>query len=410
MTIQVLHERGASMRGIARTLGVDEKAVRYRLARLREGRPDGRREKPFRAEAVGEAIAHWFSSQQGGVNLQVLYEHLVAEHGYAGSYKSIQRYVRRHYPGPKVRTRRRVETPPGAQAQADWGEFRGVVVGREPMDLYAFHLVLSYSRGEAVVWSPRKDLLAWLAVHNAAFERLGGVVAVLRIDNERTAIARGAGPWGEPTVAYRSFAQAMRFHIDATRPRQPQEKGKVERRILGHRRSFDPRRQAWEGLEALQAWTDAQVEASMRRRICPATGTSVWEAFQEEKKFLAPLPQPLPEPFDLCVARRVARDATVRFEGRTYSVPFRFAETQVEVRGCARTVEVWAEGERVATHPRHSRELLQLDPRHYEGPSTERVEAPVPLGKLGRRLQEIWAMPPERRPIDTYADLAEVLR
>ena len=136
----------------------------------------------------------------------------------------------------------------------------------------------------------------------------------------------------------------------------------------------------------------------------------MWEAFQEEKTFLAPLPQPLPEPFDLCVARRVARDATVRFEGRTYSVPFRLAEAQVEVHGCARTVEVWAEGERVAQHPRHSRERIQLDPRHYEGPSTERVEAPVPLGKLGRRLQEIWAMPPERRPIDTYADLAEVLR
>ena len=48
MTIRVLHERGCSNRGIARTLGVDEKAVRYRLGRLRDGRPD--------AEGVGALL------------------------------------------------------------------------------------------------------------------------------------------------------------------------------------------------------------------------------------------------------------------------------------------------------------------------------------------------------------------
>jgi hypothetical protein len=118
----------------------------------------------------------------------------------------------------------------------------------------------------------------------------------------------------------------------------------------------------------------------------------------------------LPEPFDLSVQRRVGRDATVRFEGRTYSVPFRLAETVVEVRGCARVVQVWAEGRVVAEHPRHSRERIWIDPGHYEGPSTDRVMAPVPLGKMGRRLQEIWAMAPEQRPIDLYADLAGVAR
>jgi len=280
MTIQVLHERGSSNRAIARTLGVSEKAVRYRLARLRSGDRDRRRDKVFRAEAVAEVIAHWFACQTQGINLQALYEHLVAEHGYAGSYKSIQRYVRRHYPRPKIRTRRRVETPPGAQGQADWGAFGGIVIAHEPVDLLAFHLVLSHSRHEAVVWSETKDQLAWLTVHNGAFVRLGGVPAVLRVDNESTAIAHGAGPWGQVTVAYQAYADAFRFHVDATRPRQPQEKGKVERRVRGHRQSFDPRGRSFSSLAELQAWTDAQVEASAKRRTCPATGTSVWEAWQ----------------------------------------------------------------------------------------------------------------------------------
>src|SRR5512134_25798 len=113
VTIQVLRERGMSQRAIARQLGVDEKAVRYRLRRLAEGGADGRSEKPFRAEPWAEAIAHWMAMRsERGINLQVLYEWLVTEHGYPGSYKAIQRYVRAKYPKPRLRVRRRIETPP----------------------------------------------------------------------------------------------------------------------------------------------------------------------------------------------------------------------------------------------------------------------------------------------------------
>jgi len=243
VTIQVLYERGMPKRQIARQLGIDEKAVRYRLGRLASGARDGRSEKVFAAEPWTAAIDHWLGeASQRGVNLVALYEWLVAEHGYAGTYKAIQRYVRAKYPRPRLRVRRRVETPPGAQAQADWAEFPRMRVGEEEIDLHAFHLVLSYSRGEAIVWSERADELAWLAVHNASLRRLGGVPAVIRIDNLKTAIAHGAGPWGEIHEAYRSYARAVRFHVDATRPRAPEEKGKVERRILAHKRGFDPRR------------------------------------------------------------------------------------------------------------------------------------------------------------------------
>jgi hypothetical protein len=38
------------------------------------------------------------------------------------------------------------------------------------------------------------------------------------------------------------------------------------------------------------------------------------------------------------------------------------------------------------------------------------VLAPIPLGRMGRRLAEIAAMVPQRRPLDLYAALAEVAR
>ena len=172
MAIQVLIERGCSNRSIARQLGVDEKAVRYRRARLEDGAQDGRVGKPFRAEAVRGVIEQWMDSHGDvGVNLQALHERLVSDYGYEGSYKSVQRYVRAHFPRPRRRVRRRVETPPGAQGQVDWGEFPRVRVGGEERSLHAFHLVLSHSRHEAVVWSEREDELAWLDVHNRVLRR-----------------------------------------------------------------------------------------------------------------------------------------------------------------------------------------------------------------------------------------------
>lgn len=44
------------------------------------------------------------------------------------------------------------------------------------------------------------------------------------------------------------------------------------------------------------------------------------------------------------------------------------------------------------------------------GESTEHALAPPRLGRMGRKLEEIYAMPVEQRPVDLYAALAEVAR
>jgi hypothetical protein len=68
------------------------------------------------------------------------------------------------------------------------------------------------------------------------------------------------------------------------------------------------------------------------------------------------------------------------------------------VKGSAEVVQVLHEGQVIVEHPRHSRQRLLLDPAHYDGPGDDRVAPPTPLGKLGRRLQEIVAQPVEQRP------------
>ena len=259
------------------------------------------------------------------------------------------------------------------------------------------------------MWSPRKDQLAWHRVHNEGFRRLRGVPAVVRVDNEKTAVSRGAGAWGTINPAYRRYAETVRFHIDACAPRAPEAKGKVEREIRTQRFWAAPGWRHWDSLEQLQAWSDAQDDALAQRRICPATGTSVSDAWHAEQVWLTPLPL-LPEPFDIAVIRPVGLDCLVAFEGRSYSVPFPLVTQRVEVRGCADTVQVLAGSDVVATHPRHTQERLLIDPRHFEGASTPEVVAPLPLGRMGRRLAEIAALVPQQRPLDLYAALAEVAR
>jgi hypothetical protein len=252
------------------------------------------------------------------------------------------------------------------------------------------------------------DQLSWHHAHNEALRRLGGVPAVLRIDNLKTGMAQGGGPWGQVNPAYRAYAKAAGFHVDACLPYSPEHKGKVENKV-----GFVKRRLCLRGRFAgpadLQASTDAQLERSDARRVCPATGQTVATSFLAERPLLRHLPL-LPEPFDVLVTRPVQKDCTVNFEGRAYSVPFPLCGARVEVRGCARVVQVWHEGRVWAEHPRHTAQRLLLDPRHYEGESTPEVLAPTPLGKMGRRLQEIFELPVEQRPLDLYAALAEVAR
>lgn len=409
VTIKTLAAKGSSNRAIARQLGVSEGAVRYQLRRLRESAVDGRANQQPVAAAFREAIDEYLAAtgQEAPRNVVELHEHLVAEHDYPGSVRNLQRFVNREYPQPAVRARRRVETPPGAQAQADWAHFPNVLVAGRRMNLIAFSMVLSHSRADVIVWNDNATLLAWLASHNHAFRLFNGVPASVRIDNDAAAVASGAGAWGKLTSAYRRYSLTTRFHVDLCQVRSPEAKGKVERRIRDQRSGVNPYRQHWDSIEELQGATDAMNESRWAKRSCPATGTSVLAAFQLEQPHLQPLPVVLPEPFDTCVTRRVAVDCLVQFEGRAYSVPFHLIGQNVEVRGCSRQVQVLSEAEIVAVHERGTRERILINPTHFEGPDTERVKAPTPLGRMGRRLQEISDTIPEKRPVDLYAALLE---
>ena len=236
VTIEVLQQRGQSQCETARILGVSEGTVRYHLRRAQEAATDGR-QKPSLIEQLGlvEAVAHWWQGQvqllgqERPPSVQLLHEFLRAEHGYDGSYKAVRKFVRARYGRPPIRPFRRVETPPGAQTQSDWGEFRRVDLGDAdgPTTVYAFVMVLGHCRKKAVVWSRSMDQLAWHHVHNKACRRHCGVAAVNRIDNLKAGIATGCGPC-------RQASTKLPMAFSSRRPRWSQARGGAPRR--GHTR------------------------------------------------------------------------------------------------------------------------------------------------------------------------------
>lgn len=413
VAMDVMQERGRSMRSIAREFGVDESTVRYRLARLRAGSEDGRGRQAEACARWDAVISAWIAEQaarEGRLDpVRDLYDRLVTEHSFGGSYKAVLRYVRRRMGRPPIRPIRRVETAPGAQAQVDWFERLPVRVAAlgERRHLDAMVVSLSHSRMFAVVWASARSLLWWLGCHNRAFTRLGGIPWTVRVDNVKTAVAAGSGPWAKLNDGYAAYARQLGFVVDPVRPYKGSDKGKVERRGRDVRALLAPLRDVcFVSLEDLQAATDARVEARSKRLTCPVTGASVFDTWQAEREHLLPLPPTLPEPFDLIVSRTVSDDCLVGFEGRRYQVPFAFVRQSVQVRGCADSVEiVSAAGAHLASYPRGTACRLLLDQRHAEGVGSEQVAAPTPLGRLGRAivLERSWEV--SRRPIDAYQEL-----
>lgn len=418
MVAQRMIDRGVSVRQVARQLGVTEGALRYRLGRPAEA-PDGRRERGTALagwdERVTAVLARFGDSRvdaagTGPCEARQVFDLLVREHGFPGSYQAVRRYLRRRFGPPAVQAVRRVELPPGVQAQHDWYEEPGRIAG-EPVRVHGLLGTLSFSRASYTVVSPTETQLAWQCGHLGLFQRYGGVPLWARIDNLRTGVSRGAGPTAVVNPVFARFAAACGFAVDPCRPACGQDKGKVERQVQTERSGFaDLFRQDWPSWPALQAALDERAGELHQRRRCPATGTSVAEALRTERLALQPLPA-LWEPFDVVVARRVARDGLVSFEGRRYSVPFAWVGRSVEVLGTAQHVVIQAEGREVARHPRHTARRLLIEPTHYDGESTTTVLAPPPIGRRGRLQLAHWAGLPAPaavvRPLGDYVALVE---
>jgi transposase len=177
-------------------------------------------------EPFGDQVLAWHAQ---GVEGQAIWQLLVEQHGFGGSYSSVKRFLRRVAP-PPPRATLRVEVDPGDEAQVDFG-FGGLYRDPEADRLrraWVFVMMLSCSRHQYAELVFDQSLATWLRLHRAAFEFFGGVPRRVVLDNLRAAIVHAALYDPDVQRSYREFAEHYGFLIAPCRPRTPEHKGKVE--------------------------------------------------------------------------------------------------------------------------------------------------------------------------------------
>lgn len=373
--IQQLHREGLSISQISALKDIDRKTVRKYL---HAGAPQVPRygPRPTRQSLLGPFVPYIQARLAAGVWNAVVLLGEIKERGYQGHYTLLCDYLRPLRQEARRVAVRRFETPPGQQAQVDWGVL-GELVTRsgERRMLSAFAMTLGYSRACYVDIATEQSIGPFLRMHERAFAYLGGVPAEVLYDNCKTVVlgidARGEVRW-HPLFA--DFARYWGFVPRLCSPYRPQTKGKVENTIGYLRKNFLCGREAQDEEDLRQqayVWTDTVAN----RRVHGTTGRRVNEAWEEEKPFLTPLGGRPAFPFVPTQVRRVSADAFVCFAGNRYSVPWQNAGKEVHVCAHDGRLEVWRSGVSLASHPLAAgKRQCIVQPAHH---------ADIPLGPRG---------------------------
>lgn len=295
---------------------------------------------------------------------------MLVERGYSGSLRTLRRYVRASRPAPRNEVYVRVESLPGEQAQVDWAHVGTLAVpgGRRP--LWAFVIVLAYSRAmwaELVVDMGVASLRRSLVRASAFF---GGSPRQWLFDNAKAIVIERSG-------------DAIRFHPDlldlAARlhvqpmlcgPRKPHEKGKVERAIRYLKDRFFAAR-SFHSIEHGNAQLAEFFASIAHARPHPRwPERSVAEVFEEERPRLLALPETMPE-IAAVVPVNVDKTAFVRVDTNRYSVPAMHARGTLTLVADDRTIRLLDGGAEVACHPRSWGRNQTIELREHRQPILE---------------------------------------
>jgi len=256
-----------------------------------------------------------------GRNGKAIWQDLVSDHGFAGDYQAVKRFVR------KLRGPRRPEatgiilTAPEEEAQVDYGS--GPMVRDPQTGKYRrtrlFVLTLGYSRKSVRLLSWRSSARIWAELHEQAFRRLGGSPRVVVLDNLREGVA--VPDLYDPTVnpLFRDVLAHYGVVALPCRIQDPDRKGKVESGI-GHTKRTPLKGVRFESLQEAQTYLDRWEERWADTRIHGTTKRQVATMFAEEKPHLRALPL---EPFRYYQygERVVHLDGCVEVEAAYYSLP-----------------------------------------------------------------------------------------
>ncbi|MCP5068427.1 MAG: IS21 family transposase [bacterium] len=357
------------------------------------------------------SVARWADAiskmRDGGASPTAIYDRLrLEQEEFAGSLSAVKRLCLRLKKAKGVMMEDvaiPVETVPGDVAQVDFGSI-GLLWDPEAEKLrkaYVFVMVLGYSRHMVarVVFDQKVD--TWLPLHVEAFEELGMVPKTLVPDNLKSAVVRAAfDVRDEPVLnrSYRELARHFEFKIDPTPPYSPEKKGKVESGVKYVKNNFFKSRKEEKDAEVLRRALARWVREIAGMRKHGTTHKRPLEVFEQvERPAMLPLPTTRWEPV-LWRSPTLGRNCRARVEGARYSAPWRLIGKVLMARVTEKSVELYFENTRVASHERQPE----------GGESTKDEHLPPERSAYRHRQREYWEERAERIGADVRCYVAEV--
>jgi transposase len=311
------------------------------------------------------------------LSVQRIYQDLVAEHQFAGSYHAVRRFVRRRHGTPAELPFRRMEVAPGQELQVDFGLGAWVVENGKRRKTHLFRGVLSHSRKgySEAVW--RQTAESFIRCLENAFRHFGGVTATVVIDNLKAGVIQA--DWYDPELnpKLEDFARHYGTAILPTKPVMPRHKGKVEAGVkYAQNNAVKGRR--FESLAAQNLFLTEWERTVADTRIHGTTRQQAGKLFAEvEQPLLRPLPAMVFPAFEEA-PRTVHRDGYVEFRRAYYSVPPEYVGRQVWVRHETRLVRIYnTRREPIALHAGAEPGKFTTDPAHIHSRKRHRIERGV---------------------------------
>jgi len=342
-----------------------------------------------------------------GLKARAIYDRLRMEDAaFTGSYAAVKRMVRRLRRAEGVRAQDvaiPVHTGPGEVAQVDFGYVGKLMCPQThvPRRAWVFVMVLCYSRHmyAEVVFDQKTE--TWLGLHERAFAAFDGVPETIVPDNLKAAVMRTAFGVDRDTALNRSYREAARywgFKVDPAPPYAAKKKGKVESAVKYVKYNALAGRDG-EDIESANRALRRWIEEVAGRRRHGTTGREPLMVFHEEEVHaLRPRPN---TGYERCFwhEAKVHQDTHICFDGRLYSVPWRWVGHSVWVRATPSTVTIFADDTRIATHARRGTGKWSTDEAHL----------PEYRRDLRHRSHGYWRERAARIGPDTARLIAEIL-
>ncbi len=256
----------------------------------------------------------------------------------------------------KTKATMRIKRKPGELLEVDWAgtllSIHDDLTG-ESIPAYIFVACLPcslYSYAEAF---PSMVMEHWINAHIHAYQFFGGVTRIVIPDNLKTAVIKHGRTEVLLNRVYLEMAEHYNTAVIPARPASPKDKPSAEGTVgvISTWIIAALRNEKFFSFADLNSAIQTKLLEFNTKPFQKKNGSRLSAFEEEERSFLQPLPA---SPYEMAVwsTAKIQPDYLITVEKNKYSVPFEFIGHEVDIRSTSKTIEVFFQNNRIASHVR----------------------------------------------------------